>query len=99
MFACLPLVMFEYPVYKTDIKGKGFQVISLGDRIAGRDELGLVQVDRDRIARAAQEAVRVLTDPVARARMVEHNFRLGREHCSLESLEGYLQGALGEYLR
>jgi len=88
--------MFEYPVYKTDIKGKGFQVISLGDRIAGRDELGLVQVDRDRIARAAQEAVRVLTDPVARARMVEHNFRLGREHYSLES---YLQSALGEYLR
>jgi len=31
--------------------------------------------------------------------MVEHNFPLGREHYSSESLEGYLQGALGEYLR
>jgi len=99
VFARLPLVMFEYPVYKTDIKGKGFQVISLGDRIAGRDELGLVRVDQDQLRRAAEAVVRVLTDPAERQRMVEHNFRLGKEHYSLESLEGYLYTGLGEYLR
>jgi glycosyltransferase involved in cell wall biosynthesis len=99
VFARLPLVMFEYPVYKTDIKEKGFRVISLGDRIAGRDELGLVRVDREALSRAAQGAVRALTDPAERQRMVEHNFRLGRELYSLDSLEAYIVDALGKYLR
>jgi glycosyltransferase involved in cell wall biosynthesis len=98
VFARLPLVMFEYPVYKTDIKGKGFRVISLGDKIAGRDELGLVRVDREALCRAAQGAVQALTAPSERQRMVEHNFRLGQEHYSLESLEECITRALGDYL-
>jgi len=43
--------------------------------------------------------VRALTDPTERQRMVEHNFRLGREHYSLDSLEAYIVDALGKYLR
>ena len=98
VFARLPLVVFEYPVYKTDIKEKGFRVISLGDRITGRDELGLVQVDKKVLSRAAQGAVRALTDPVEREQMVEHNFRLGREHYSLDSLESHISQTMGDYL-
>ena len=88
--ARVPVMIFEYPVYRTDIKGKGFAVISLGDRIEGRDELGLVRVKDEVIERAAQEAVSVLTDRTSRRGMVERNFALGKRFYSLDALQNYL---------
>ena len=94
VFARVPLVIFEYPVYKADIKDNGFTVISLGDKLAGKDKLGLVRLPAEVIPRATNEAITVLTDPEVRARMVEHNFELGKRYYSLESLEGYLKEIL-----
>ncbi len=96
--ACLPLMLFEYPVYQADIKGKGFRVVSLGpsassghgSEIQERDDLGLVQVAPQVIEAAADQAVELLTDDRLRQETVEHNFQLGRQHYSLESLRGYL---------
>jgi glycosyltransferase involved in cell wall biosynthesis len=88
--ARLPLMLFEYPVYRTDIGDKGFHVVSLGSQIQGRDEMGLVQVAPDVIEAAADQAVELLTDARLRHETVEHNFQLGRKHYSLESLRGYL---------
>jgi len=88
--ARLPIVIFEYPVYQTDIKNKGFDVISLGSKVEGRDELGLVTVSAAAIRKAAERAVEVLTEPSSRQAMVDRNFNLGREFYSLESLEKYL---------
>ena len=31
IFAKKPLIIFEYPVFLTDIKEKGFNIVSLGD--------------------------------------------------------------------
>ena len=88
--ARLPLMLFEYPVYQADIKDKGFRVVSLGSEIQGRDELGLVQVAPQVIEAAADQAVELLTDARLRQETVEHNFQVGRQHYSLESLRGYL---------
>ncbi|RME42205.1 MAG: glycosyltransferase [Chloroflexi bacterium] len=90
----LPIVLFEYPVYAADIKDKGFDVISLGSTISGRDDLGLVQVDPAQIEAAADEAVEVLTDARRRQEMVEHNYALAREHYSLPALRRYLSQLL-----
>ena len=88
--ARLPLMLFEYPVYQADINDKGFRVVSLGSEIQGHDELGLVQVAPQVIEAAADQAVELLTNAQLRQETVEHNFQVGRQHYSLESLRGYL---------
>ncbi len=88
--ARLPLMLFEYPVYRADIRDKGFRVVSLGSEIQGRDDLGLVRVEQPIIEAAADHGVELLTDARLRQETVEHNFRIGRQHYSLKALRGYL---------
>ncbi len=92
--ARVPVVIFEYPVYKEDIKDKGFSVISLGSEIEGKDELGLVRASEEHLKRAAQDSLRTLTDGAFRETMVEKNFARGKRYYSLESLVRYLQGII-----
>ncbi|MCD6495209.1 glycosyltransferase, partial [Candidatus Bipolaricaulota bacterium] len=88
--ARVPIVVFEYPVYRADIKEKGFSVISLGSEVEGKHDLGLVQVSNYRIEHAARESLQALTDSALREAMVKKNFALGKRLYSLESLERYL---------
>ena len=88
--ARLPLLVYEYPVYKQDIKSNGFQIISLGDEIRDQDEDGLVRVEDSIIEAAADEALVILTDPTRREDVVSHNFAVAQEHYSLPALKGYL---------
>ena len=89
--AKLPIVVFEYEVFKADIKSCGFRVISLGDKIKGKDSQGLCQVDPSLIKKATKEAIKVLTDLPYRKKIVEYNFELGRKFYSMQALEGYLE--------
>ena len=88
--ARLPLMLFEYPVYRADIGDQDFRVISLGDEIQGRDDTGLVQVRPEVIERTADQALELLTDARLRRETVEHNFQVARQHYSLGALRGYL---------
>ena len=90
LFAKKPMLVFEYDVYKEDIKKKGFKVISLGDKYE-LDECGLAKVNEGIIKRAAGECIKLLIDEDYRKKMVEENFRLGSEFLSLESLEKKLK--------
>lgn len=87
VFAKQPVYLFEYPVYVTDLKPVGFDVVSLGSEPGPRDERGLVTLPDERISRAADDVTNLLVDPDLRAAMVEHNFALAREHFSYEVLE------------
>jgi len=89
--AKLPLMIFEYPVYKQDIKDKGFQVISLGDQIRDFNEDGLAMVEQEIIENAADQAVELLTEADLRKEVVEHNFSVGIKHYSMEVLKGHLE--------
>jgi glycosyltransferase involved in cell wall biosynthesis len=95
MHARLPLMLFEYPVYRADIKIKGFRVISIGDEMDGRDEQGLVRVSPRIIESAADKAVDLLTDADLRLRTVERNLDICREHYSLKTLERHLKHLIG----
>jgi glycosyltransferase involved in cell wall biosynthesis len=90
LFAKKPMLVFEYDVYKEDIKEKGFKVISLGDKYE-LDKYGLAKVDKKIIKRAARECIKLLIDKDCREKMIEENFQLGREYFSLESLEEKLK--------
>ncbi len=84
--AKLPIVLFEYPVYKQDIEDKGFNVISLGSEINGRDELDLVQIPPEVIQNAADQCVTYLTNRSAREQMVKKNFKIAQKYYSYEVL-------------
>ena len=94
--ARLPLLVFEYEVYRDDIKDKGFRVISLGSAVDGYDDLGLAQVPPATIQMAADRAVDLLTNGPLRQEIVEHNYQVAREHYSLETLRGYLSELIGD---
>ena len=89
--AKLPIVIYEYEVFKADIKSRGFRVISLGDKIKGKDSQGLCQIDSLIIKKATKEVIRVLTDLPYRKKIVEYNFELGRRFYSMQVLKGYLK--------
>jgi len=93
--ARLPVAIFEYPVYRSDIRSKGFDVISLGSKLEGMDDLGLVTVSEEAIRQAAEKAIEVLTDSSPRGAMIESNFDLGKKHYSLERLEEQLALLIG----
>ena len=90
IFAKKPLVVFEYPVYKTDIKDLGFEIISLGDVFETREEGKYVSIPKETIVRAVEEAISILKDGKAYKNMVEKNFELGKKHFSYRTLERIL---------
>jgi glycosyltransferase involved in cell wall biosynthesis len=94
--ARLPMLVFEYPVYKKDIKAKGFQIISLGDEIRDLDEVGLARVEDQTIEAAADEALVMLTDSKKRGAVVKNNYDVAQEHYSMAALEGYLRKLFSE---
>ena len=78
-----PVFINRYPVYAADIAPLGFDFVEIDG-----------QVTDDAVAQVGQ----VLADEGRRRTMVEHNFRLGREHFSYRVLEERL-GALLEGVR
>ena len=90
IFAKKPLVVFEYPVYKTDIKDLGFEVISLGDVFETRINGKYVSIPKEAIIKAVEKAISVLKDEKAYKEMVEKNFELGKKYFSYRTLESIL---------
>lgn len=91
LFAKKPMVVYEYPVYVTDIKEKGFHIVSLGADHS-IDEEGLVKVSGDLIVKAARDCERLLTEAPYRKDYTDHNFELGRRYYSYKSLTELLKG-------
>lgn len=94
--ARLPLLLFEYEVYRDDIKGKGFRVVSLGSTVEGYDDLGLAQVPSATVQMAADRVVDLLTNVQLRQEVVQHNHQLARQHYSLQTLHDCLLDLVGE---
>jgi glycosyltransferase involved in cell wall biosynthesis len=72
-------VVNRYPVYNADIKPLGFQFIELDGFVDDK---------------AVEEVLRLMKDAEEVHAIVENNYRLAREHFSLEVLEKRLQDLL-----
>lgn len=94
VFAKLPILVFEYPVWTSDLAEKNFQVVSLGSKIAGTRENGLVYAPDQDYDRAAEEIVQILINPARQKNMGEHNFMVAKTSFSMENLEVYITGLL-----
>ncbi|TVQ23795.1 MAG: glycosyltransferase, group 1 family protein [Spirochaetaceae bacterium] len=91
VFAKLPVLVYEYPVWTSDLREHGFQVVSLGSDLAGRDANGLVRVDRQTVDRCADEIVSVLRDSGRKQKMVEHNYAVASSSFSMRNLQEHIK--------
>ena len=85
IFARKPQIVYEYPVYKTDISLFNFNVISLGDQYL-IDNNGLYYVDEQIITRASHEALELLTNKDLYQATTSKNFNIAKEELSYEKL-------------
>lgn len=74
-----PFLVNTYHVYRADIKPAGVQAI---------------EIDEDVMPETVTAVQGLLADPTRQQAMVEHNYRVGQEHFSLEVLEDTLRALL-----
>ena len=90
VFAKKPVVVYEYPVYLTDIKACDFDIITLGNTYSvGKN--GLVDVEDKILERAAAESIEILINNDKRNHVVERNFEICSQHFSYDSLAKILE--------
>ena len=91
IFAMKPMVVYEYPVFKSDIKPEGYEVISLGNggTSVKEDEYGLKSIPRKNIDKAVQQTIRWLKSKNTNKRL-ERNFRIGKKNHDYAVLEKFL---------
>ena len=92
IFAKLPVIVFEYPVFKSDIEPLGFWTISLGDKYTLHN--GLVSVGEEETSRASDELYKALLDKERTLQMVERNFSIGKKRLSFKALSEYLKALI-----
>lgn len=88
LFAKKPMIIFEYPVFKTDIMPFGFKNVSLGHTFTQRDnnEGEYVSVEREKMVDAAKKTIEILKSEELYYDMVNRNFRIAQEKLSFNSL-------------
>ncbi|MHA1974478.1 MAG: glycosyltransferase [Candidatus Hodarchaeales archaeon] len=90
-----PIIIFEYDVYRSDIKPLGFETISFGSSLlTGRDSYNLVSVPEKVVQNAADLAIQFLHDRELRDKVVDKNFQIGKEKLSLKALRHILENLL-----
>ncbi len=90
VFARKPVVLYEYPVFKEDIKKEGYHYISLGHNLAGNDD---VSISPEKIKQAADALVSMLLDKNTPS-VLDENIRIGRKFHGYQVLAGFLEEQL-----
>ena len=89
VFARKPVMLFEYPVFKSDIKDKGYSVISMGDRAESSREHELFRLPDGTVEKITTQVISTLISP-ATPGILDINFNIGKTHNSYETLESLL---------
>ena len=90
VFAQKPILLFEYPVFSSDIKKHGFEYVSLGADFFPK-ELDLVGIKESVIRKAADRCIEYLFDEKQYNETETRNFNIGKKHFSLEALNEILR--------
>jgi glycosyltransferase involved in cell wall biosynthesis len=89
-----PVVVLEYPVFKADIKPKGFKVTSLGSKILRNSE-GKISLPEDAKQQAAAEIQKIITDKTMYDEIINYNFEIGKSNYDMHvTLKKHLQKML-----
>ena len=92
LFARKPMIIFEYPVFQSDILHYGFENISLGSDYVEKEENGLpyASVNREMIEEAAKESIALLKSKEKYETFVNRNFEIASQELSYKALEKML---------
>ena len=96
VFAKKPELIYEYPVYQTDIADKNFDFVSLGNKVFSSDD-NMKSVSEDVYGRCADEIIQILTDAKRYRQIVDHNLEVGRKYFSYQQLYEILEKLLSFY--
>lgn len=94
VFANRPVMLFEYPVYQSDLKSSGLDVVSLGGEIETRDKNGLVHASLEKIQQAADEIAKILIDAERYQQIASHNFEVCKKNYSYDTLHDIISHLL-----
>jgi len=92
IFCRKPLVVFEYPVFVSDILPLGFWYISLGREYSTVE--GLACIQSKVMERAVRSLCKAMTDMEKTREKLEKNFQIGRECLSLVRLHELVKDLL-----
>ncbi len=94
VFAKLPIICYEYPVFKTDIKPYGYNYISMGDKfVKNNDYEHLKTLDNNKLCITADNLLKCLFSKNTNL-LLDENFNIGCENHSYKSLEKNLKEVL-----
>ncbi len=82
IFSKKPIALFEYPVFKSDIKSKGFTYISLGDKVFHSGADNFAKIPEGKLMKAAGQMLYVLKNKRIYEEHTSENFKLGRKYFS-----------------
>lgn len=85
VFAKKPVVVFEYPVFSADIKQKGFDYISFGNKKTLDKRTELVKIPQNTLNQAVNKSFEILTNPKEYKKIINKNFKLGKRYFSFDS--------------
>lgn len=85
IFAKKQVVLFEYPVYKTDIKNKNFDFLSFGDDSKFDSQTGLSSISKEKMDEVVTNAILRLKDRHAYSEGCDKNFIIASQYFSYEN--------------
>lgn len=98
VFAMKPVVLFEYPVFKADIKKEGYFYISLGDKYSKNDIFPkFVQVEKNVLSKSVEDTITTLVSAQTPSKM-GINFQLGKKYHGYNRLKQFLENAIKKKL-
>jgi len=89
IFARKPIVLFEYPVFISDIKKEGYFLISLGNKIRSNGENNLLEIDVSQVNKATIESIKALTSKETNI-LLDRNFEIGARYHDYHVLREFL---------
>ena len=89
IFAKKPIVLYEYPVYKVDIKKENYNIISLGNETLKQNENKLFSISQKNIKNATKKTIKWLKNKELN-KILDKNFLIGKKYHDYKILEEYL---------
>lgn len=89
VFAKKPIVLFEYPVFISDIKKEGYFLISLGNKIRSNGVNNLLEIDVSQVNKATIESIKALTSKETNI-LLDRNFEIGARYHDYHVLREFL---------
>ena len=89
------IVLFEYPVFKADIKKEGYDYISFGDKIDGVTDSGLVTLSNRNMEKAVKNTIQIMTSKTT-VEQLKGNVRIGEKYHGFSVLQNFLREAISK---